>query len=151
MPANEVHFLLLCISTSFYTNAQYVMWTYCFNIDDVQSLNVVTMVVSWLTFAIWCLCVGLLTTSERPVHCIYVGGWGGVVNDALFTYTTYNITKKVFFTCHGEKFTSCFLCQILLSDFRNFCTKPKILMSWYYLSAQISEAAQLPPVLCKFR
>ena len=77
----------------------------CFNIDDVQSLNIVTMVVSWLTFAIWWLCFGLLSTSERPVHWIYVwkggggggGGGGEVVNDVLFTYTTYNITKKVFF------------------------------------------------------
>ena len=92
---------LLSTSTSFYTNAQYVMWTYWFNIDDVLSLNVVTMVFSWLTFAIWCLCFGLLSTSERPVHWIYVwkgGGWGReVVNDVLFTYTTYSITKKVFF------------------------------------------------------
>ena len=54
---------------------------------------------------------------------------GAVVNDVLFTYTTYNITKKVFFTCYGEKFTSCCLCQILLSEFWNFYTKPIILMS----------------------
>ena len=57
------------------------------------------------------------------------GGGRGVVNDVLFTYTTYDITKKVFFTCYGEKFTSCCLCQILLSDFWNFYTKPIILMS----------------------
>ena len=145
---------LLSISTSFSTNVQYVMWTYWFNIDDVLSLNVVTMVFSWLTFAIWCLCFGLLTMSERPNHCLYIGGGGGgkgVVNDALFTYTTYNITKKAFFTCFGEKFTSCLLCQILLSDFWNFYTKPMILMSWYFLSAQISAAAQLQPVFCKFQ
>ena len=110
----------LPISISFYTNAQYVMWTYCFNIDDVQSLNVVTMVVSWLTFAIWCSCFGLLTMSERLNHCLYGGGGGGVVNDVRFTYTTYNIIKKAFFTCYGERFTSFFLCQSLLSDFWNF-------------------------------
>ena len=68
---------LLSIRTPFYTNAQYVMWTYWFNIDDVLSLNVVTMVVSWLTFAIWCLCFGLLTMSERPNHCLYSGKGGG--------------------------------------------------------------------------
>ena len=42
-----------------------------------------------------------------------------MVNDVLFTYTTYNITEKVFFTSYGERFTSFFVCQILLSDFWN--------------------------------
>ena len=146
---------LLSISTSFYTNAQYVMWTYWFNIDDVLSLNVVTMVFSWLTFAIWCLCFGLLTMSERPNHCLYSGGGGVGGGEWLTTHFSLIpliiLPKRFFFTCFGEKFTSCLLCQILLSDFWNFYTKPIILMSWYYLSAQISEAAQLPPVFCKFQ
>ena len=128
---------LLSIRTSFYTNAQYVMWTYWFNIDDVLSLNVVTMVVSWLTFAIWCLCFGLLSTSERPVHWIYLwkgGGGGGKWLTTYFSLLPLIILPRRFF-----------------SDFWNFYTKPIILMSWYYLSAQISEAAQLPPVFCKFQ
>ena len=65
--------------------------------------------------------------------CVEGGGGGGVVNDVLFTYTTYNITKKVFF------------------GLLEFYTKPIILMSWYYLSAQMSAAAQLQPVFCKFQ
>ena len=123
MPANEVHFLSGHHFTL--THNRSCERTACFNINDVQSLNVVTMMVSWLNFLIWCLCFGLLTKFERRDHCLY-GGWGGrgegrgVVNNVLFTYTTYNIIKKFFFTCYGERFTFCFLCQILLSDFWNF-------------------------------
>ena len=95
----------LSISTSFYTNARYVMWTaLTLTMFSHWTSSLWWFLVSWLTLAIWCLCFGLLSTSERPVHWIYVwkggGGWGGgreVVNGVLFTYTTYDITKKVFF------------------------------------------------------
>ena len=145
----------LSISTSFYTNARYVMWTYCFNIDDIRSLNVVTMVVSWLTFAIWCSCFGLLTMSERPNHCLYGGGGGGGGGVWLTTYVSLIpliILPKRFFSPAMVKDSLLVFCVKFCSrTFGIFYTEPTILMSWYYLSPQISEAAPLPPVFCKFQ
>ena len=127
----------LSISTSFYTNARYVMWTaLTLTMFSHWTSSLWWFLVSWLTLAIWCLCFGLLSTSERPVHWIYVwkGGGGGKWLTAYFLLIPLMILPRRFF-----------------SDFWNFYTKPIILMSWYYLSAQISAAAQLQPVFCKFQ
>ena len=109
LPANEVHDHFL-LAHQFGRTIRHVNG---FKINDVQSLNFVTMVVSWLTFTIWCLCFGLLTTSERPLHCLYEG------NFSEWLYYA-RILPKRFFTYYGERFISCYLSQILPSDFWNF-------------------------------
>ena len=152
LPANEVYFLLGHHFTLTHN-------TSCERTDLTS-----TMFCHWTSSLWWFLglplpfdayvLVSWLWVKDQIIAYIVRGGGGegrGVVNDVLFTYTTYNITKKGFFHLLWWKFTSCLLCQILLSDFWNFYTKPIILMSWYYLSAQISEAAPLPPVFCKFQ
>ena len=120
MSHDLVHFLLahhftLTDNTSYERTA--------LNTDDVQSLNVVTMVVSWLTF---CHLMHIFWTRS-----FLIWGWGGegMVNYVRFTYTTYNITNKVFLTCYGERFTSYFCVKFCSRTFGIFYTKPIILMS----------------------
>ena len=155
MPANEVHFLSGHHFTL--THNRSCERTACFNINDVQSLNVVTMMVSWLNFLIWCLCFGLLTKFERPDHCLY-GGWGGGGGregewlTMYFSLIPLTISSKSFFSPAMVKDSLFVFCVKFCSrTFGIFYTKPIILISWYCLSAQISEEAPLPPVFCKFQ
>ena len=100
----------------------------------------------WLTFTIWCLCFGLLTASERPVHCLY-GGGGTFQNN----YIMPEYYQKGFSPTMVKDSFLVICLKFFTQTFGIFHTKPKLLISWYYLWVQISKAAQLLSVICKFQ
>ena len=95
LPANEVYFLL----------AHHFTLTHNTSCERTDLTS--TMFCHW-TSSLWCflglplpfdayVLVSWLWVKDQIIAYIVGGGGRGVVNDALFTYTTYNITKKVFF------------------------------------------------------
>ena len=134
LPANEVHDHFL-LAHHFWRTIRHV------KINDVQSLNVVSMAyLHHLMLMCWS------PDYEWKTSSLLI--WGGLFRIIILCP---NITKKVFhllwWKIHFLSFVSNFALRLL--EF--FHTKPIILISWYYLWVQISDAAQLLSVFCKFQ
>ena len=112
-------------------------------INNVQSLNVVTMAyLHHLMLMFWS------PDCEWKTSSLLIYGGGGTFQN---NYIMPEYYQKGFSPTMVKDSFLVICLKFFTQTFGIFHTKPKLLISWYYLWVQISKAAQLLSVICKFQ